>query len=112
MIVEKCNKYTIALVVSIGLFACGEVVTSNVSVNDQYQLPWKSPERELIQIGKTLVRSKITGCGELYVRKSKTSDSEYLVACTRNTTEWRFYVVKTNDNTVNGPLTDKIPSPY
>ena len=109
---RKDIKYSLVLAVLIEAFGCGEGDTSNISVNDRYELPWKSPGNELLQIGKVLVVNKITGCGELYVRRRKTGDNEYLVACTRDTKNWRYYVVKTNESTVEGPLTDRIPSPY
>lgn len=79
--------------------------TSNISTDQQYSMPWESPNGQQIKIiSRALVKANVTGCGEYYVRSSKQNpEREYLVACTKDGSSYTYYIVFTASESLSGP---------
>lgn len=85
--------------------ACSQSKT--VSVNERYPMPWKEVTgKEMINIGRVMVKNNLTGCGEYYVRPAKEITDDYLVSCSRDGKQWDFFILNVTVNTVVGPFKD------
>lgn len=78
-----------------------------------YSGDWKSPDGAiLVAISKALSKNKVRDCGEYYYKPKNDGTANYLVAGTRNGKSWHYYIVKTNEGEVEGPLTGRYSAPY
>lgn len=59
-------------------------------------LTWRTPKAgyELREIGKTILRNNVSGCGEYYLKLI--TEGEYLIACSADGFLWDYYVVYPN----------------
>jgi hypothetical protein len=81
------------------------------NVEEKYEAEWRSPGTELIEISSVLVKNKVTGCGEYYIKENKMSDGEYILACTSDRIHWNYYAVWIPSGDFMGPLTDNFSKP-
>lgn len=71
------------------------------SLERQYPGVWRGDFN--LEIGKTLVKNGVRGCGELYYRAAASSANEYLVYCTSDGSTWTSYLAWTAAQKVMGP---------
>jgi hypothetical protein len=91
--------------ISMLLVSCGG--NSKMTINEQYPEPWKDANSEQnIEIGQTLVKNNISGCGEYYIRPSSQNTNEYLVGCSSDGIIWKYYMVWPKIQNVMGPYID------
>ncbi|MGY2337922.1 hypothetical protein ACW9HW_01570 [Pseudomonas sp. SDO5532_S415] len=86
------------------LLALGILVpmaASAESVKEMYPGPWVWDFNNAIT--GALVQAKVKGCGIYRYRVSRSSDSEYLVYCSRDNENWKAYMVWPNISKVMGP---------
>ncbi|SKC07968.1 hypothetical protein SAMN05660841_04078 [Sphingobacterium nematocida] len=106
--------FAFAIVIWTVVSSCttGSNVTNDPKV---YNLPWRSPSSdELIEIGQLLVQNDITGCGEYHVKEI--TKNEYVLACTADGKQWRYFTVwpKVDKNiySVTDEMEKKLTPPY
>jgi len=63
-----------------------------------------------IDFGRILVSNNIVGCGEYKVYKM--SPNDYLLACTRDGKNWKYYELKLNEKSVEKYKSININKPY
>ncbi|WP_438423067.1 hypothetical protein [Aquimarina macrocephali] len=78
-----------------------------------YSDPWRSPfTEEITSISKSFTKNNIKGCGDYFIKTFKAQ--QYLVACTSDNIEWKYYVVYSNMNKVylaNSEMIKKLSPP-
>lgn len=58
-----------------------------------YTQPWRNTTSyEFKTINKILIKNKVGGCGEYYVKSTEMKD-EYVVACSYDGKHWSYYVL-------------------
>ncbi|WP_339503956.1 hypothetical protein [Pseudomonas sp. RL_105y_Pfl2_101] len=85
----------------IALAALIPMAASAESVKQMYPGPWVYEFNNAVT--GALVQAKVKGCGIYRYRVSRSSDSEYLVYCSRDNENWKAYMVWPNINKVMGP---------
>lgn len=82
--------------------------TGPSSTNSKYDLSWKSNGATFTSIGRTLANNNIRGCGEFYYRNSIQDKGEYLVGCSGDGINWKYYIVWILLDEVMGPYGDPL----
>ena len=77
------------------------LAASAESVKDMYPGPWVYDFNN--NITSALAQAKVKGCGIYRYRVSRSSNSEYLVYCSRDNEIWKAYMVWPNISKVMGP---------
>ena len=79
------------------------------AINETYIGEWVSANNsEAQKITKTLIKNNISGCGEYYVKESTENNNEYLVACSSDGKNWNLYIVWSEIEEIQGPLSNPI----
>ncbi|RPD42743.1 hypothetical protein [Chitinophaga barathri] len=112
---NKFLKIVMALVVIVlvwgYLSSDGCEDTGNVPTDDKYVKNWSSSSEAPIGVARAFVKNNNRDCGEFYIRESKESSGEYLVACSRDGETWNYYIVWASIEKVMGPFSDNITPP-
>lgn len=82
--------------------AHAQPVSTATSSNSEYPGPWKDDLN--VDISRAFVTKKIRGCGEYRYKESRTTRTEYLVQCSRDSKNWVAYLVWTRTGAVTGPF--------
>lgn len=88
------------------------------SVATGFQAPvytgsWRSSDGSILrEISMVLAKYKIRDCGEYYYKVRSDGASVYLVAGTGNGKTWSFYIVRSEDGEMDGPLAKQYEPPY
>lgn len=86
--------------------------TNKEATANSYESEWQSPNNdELLKVGRILVKNKIHGCGEYYIKKRISDDTEILIACTSDGKEFKYYLAWLNTEKILGLTDDGIESP-
>ncbi len=93
--------------ISMHLVSCSG--NSKMTIDEQYPEPWREANpNQNIEIAQTLVKNKISGCGEYYIRPSSQNNNEYLVSCSSDGKIWKYYLVWPKIQNAMGPYFDTI----
>lgn len=89
--------------------------SSNVIDDERtYQNSWQSPNSEqLVSISKLMVKNNISGCGEYHIKEIESQ--EYIIACTSDGTNWKYYVAWTRNDEIklaNDEMENRLTPPY
>ena len=93
------RKFLWIILIVIGFFwMIGKFSEENNSVitdKRTYESSWRqATNKELFTISKLMVKNSITGCGEYHIKEIE--NGEYVIACTRDGKNWKYYVAWPN----------------
>lgn len=97
---------------SSGCYSCG----SSTVIDDKrtYEEPWREPNtQELGSIGRLIIESNISGCGEYYIKEVESG--EYITACSPDGKNWTYYVAYPNTDKIylaSQDMESKLKAPY
>jgi hypothetical protein len=94
----KTSAITKLISIIIGLFCVALFFTQ--CINPSPPPPVTEEKNPFVDISRTLVAKKITGCGVMEWRLVPGQRSEYKVKCSPDGKNWRFYTVWPNINEI------------
>lgn len=84
------------------LFACSE--KRELTFEEKYPSGWYSDGESWMSIGRALGTSNIGGCGIFEYRPHSQYRSDFLVRCSNDGNNWKYYKVDISNNEARGPF--------